>query len=334
MSARFLARASSVAVAVAVAVSACISTEHPEPFVFPPSFDDADASLPPDADVPPRPDAGLPPDAVRIASLNVHLFFDTVCQSGRCAPGDFEQQPTEAAFEARADQIAQGLRALNPSIVLLQEIETRASLDALKSRLGDILPSSVMSSVGGPGSVNTAVLAQGALLEFHLHTDRLTRPDGTATSFTRALVEVHVSLDGARVIVFDAHFRSKSNDDPGRRLAEAQASGQIISAAAAKFPDALVVFGGDLNDEPGSPPMDALEANPQLWRVEQVLPLAQQVTYPSWGSRLDHLFQQTAAAGAFLPGQVRVTCDSPRGYAGSDHCAISADFALPTVQAR
>ena len=95
----------------------------------------------------------------------------------------------------------------------------------------------------------------------------LTRPDGSTTTFSRELLEVHVTKAGRAIIFFAAHFRSKSNDDPGRRLAEAQATRRIVDAVAAANPRALVVLGGDLNDTPGSPPLDALTGNGGLLRA-------------------------------------------------------------------
>lgn len=72
----------------------------------------------------------------------------------------------------------------------------------------------------------------------------LYRPDGSRTSFSRELLEVHTTVEGeARVIFFSAHFRSKSNDDPGRRLAEARATRVILGDVATANPDALVVYG-------------------------------------------------------------------------------------------
>lgn len=332
MSARHLARASSLALALALP-AACLSTTLPEP--VPAGLDASDE--PPDAATPrdagPGPDATAPPPlgAVRVTTFNTHLFFDPICQSGACGHDDFEQQPTEAGFAFRADQIAAGLRSLSPTFVLLQEVETRASLDALEARLSDVLPVAVLGESGYAGSVDSAVLARGELLEVRRHAGgALTLPDGTVTSFTRPLLEVHVALDRARVILFAAHFKSKNNDDPARRLAEAQATARIVEGTARRFPGALVVVGGDLNDDPGSPPLEALTAGGGLLRVAQELPVAGQVTYKGFGGHAyDHLFQGVAAGGRFLPGHARVTCDeaaSPGGFAGSDHCALSADF--------
>lgn len=315
---------------VAASFGACLATEHPAPLLLP----QPDASAPdagaPDAAAPADAGEDGPDGAIRVASFNTHLFFDDVCESGACGQGDFEVQWTEAGFQARADQIAAGVRSLAPTAVLLQEVENQRALDLLAARLSDVLPVAVLGERGYPASVDVAVLARGDLLEVRRHaSEPLTRPDGSTTYFARELLEVHLSIGGARVILFAAHLRSKNDDDPGRRLAEAQAAARIALASGVEFPQALVVLGGDLNDVPGSSTLEALTGSGELLRVAQDLPPEQQVTYPGYGGQaLDHLLFDTRAGGSPVPGSVRVICDTPRGFAGSDHCAIRADFAL------
>jgi hypothetical protein len=85
-------------------------------------------------------------------------------------------------------------------------------------------------------------------------------------------------------------------------------------------------MGGDLNDEPGSPPLDALTGSGELLRVAQDLPPQEQITYLGYGGHaIDHLLLHTGASGRCLPGGVKVLCQNG-GFAGSDHCAIRADF--------
>lgn len=267
---------------------------------------------------------------MRVATFNVHRFFDTVCQSGACGPDDYEALPTPTQFEAQADAIAGALRTLGPDVAMLQEVETQACLDALTARLGDVLPNAVLGEIGTPASVDVAVMTSGTITQVIHHRPVLVRPDGSITVFSRELLEVHLRLRGQPVIAFAAHFRSKVSDDPGRRLAEAQAAHDLIDAAAQANPGALVVLGGDLNDVPGSPPLQALEADGTLLRVARELPDALQWTnyYDGEGEAIDHLFVATSGSGAYVPGTAQVVGGSP-GYAGSDHDALRASFWLP-----
>jgi endonuclease/exonuclease/phosphatase family metal-dependent hydrolase len=273
------------------------------------------------------------PTLLRAATFNTRLFFDTTCDSGMCAAGDFEQVPSPAAFARRAEQLAAAIRAMHADIVALQEIESQASLDALSGHLQDLYPTAVLGETGLPGSIDVAVLGGGALLQVRRHRDRpLTRPDGSVTSFARELLEVHLMLRGRRVILFAAHFRSKVNDDPGRRLAEAQAARDILVASAQEFPEAVVLLGGDLNDTPGSPPLAALEGAAALLRVAADRPPASVTTYvwQGQGQAIDHLFLVRGAPGAYVAASAAAVHDpsGSAGLAGSDHAALRADFKL------
>lgn len=277
-------------------------------------------------------DVRTDPSVLRAATFNTHLFFDPTCDSGRCGAGDFEQAPTPQAFALRADSLAAAIRSLNADVVSLQELETQGCLDALAAHLKDLYPTAVLGETGLPGSIDVAVLANGELVEVRKHRDQpLMRPDGSATSFTRELLEVHLQVKGRRVILFAAHFRSKSSDDPGRRLAEAQAARDIILRSAKEFPAAVVLLGGDLNDTPGSPPIAALESAPELLRVAKDRPPESIATY-TWNGNaqaIDHLF--LTGSGSYIPASATAVYDTAGklGLAGSDHAALRADFKLP-----
>ncbi len=276
-------------------------------------------------------DGGGTETRVRVATLNTHLFFDTVCESRQCGAGDFEALPSQAAFEAKARTLADGIAGLGASVVALQEVETQASLDALVADLPGRFTDAVLGETGRAGSLDVALVASLPILGVRRHRDRvLVRPDGTHTTFTRELLEVHLQTDGGRLIVLVAHFRSKWQDDPGRREAEATATGQILAELASEWPDATIVLAGDLNDVPGSKTLRALEAEVPLERVAAELHGAE-TTFVYQGSAyaLDHIYWVSSAGGHYQPGSAEVERDGPRGYAGSDHAALRADFDLP-----
>ncbi len=276
-------------------------------------------------------DPSPPEGRIRVASFNVRRFFDTVCDSAACGGDEYEELPTQRQFEDRAQQIAAAIRGLGVHAVLLQEIETQAAFDALAQRLPE-MTAGAFGEIGLPGSVDVGILARGQLDEVRKHrADKvLTRPDGSRTYFSRELLEAHLRIGEAPVALFVAHFRSKNNDDPGRRLAEAQAAAEIIAATAAERPETLVVFGGDLNDEPGSAPLAALESPGGLVRVAGELPDDEAGTYWYSGPHaIDHLFIDARASGAYVPGTVRVAHGVGWGLGGSDHAALVADFLPP-----
>lgn len=302
----------------------------------------------PDDGVPPRQDAtadaALDPDLgpqgtiLNIATYNVRRHFDAECQSGRCGPNDFEYQPSQTNFLRRVEEIARGIYALNADVVLLQEVENRAALDPIANMLNTLGRSYqvvLVPEVGGAGSMNIGVLARGQMtrmLRHEANTELQLPNNNRRTTFTREFLELELNIDGQRVIVFNAHFRSKVNDDPGRRLAEARAAREIILARAAADPDALIVFGGDLNDTPDSEPVQDLIGDGELQRLAQVLGDDDYtLEYEGQLIAIDHLFQaQNRTAIEFIS-------DSPTifrgregpGYAGSDHAALRASFLFP-----
>lgn len=270
---------------------------------------------------------------VKIATFNVRRFFDDLCQSGKCGPDDYEEAPSAAAFAARADEVAAAIDALGADVVLLEEIETAACLDALTSRLY-WATSGHLGELGFAASLDTAVLARFPTVAVISHADEeFPRPDGGTTSFTRDLLEVHLDVDGARVIVFAAHFRSKVDDDPGRREAEGRRAGEILAIRAAEYPSALIVLGGDLNDTPGSPPLVALTGAAKVLRVAS--DLDDDATYVFGGKpeAIDHLFlAEDAVGGDYVAGSAAVFRTIEQwgwdGWGGSDHAALRASFRL------
>lgn len=291
--------------------------------------------LPSDGGAPPNPaeQEAPAPGTVRIAAFNVHRFFDTECQSGNCGGSAYEALPSPPSFTSKANRLARGIGALKAGVVLLSEIETQTCLDELQFRLSGF-SSAVLGELGTPASVDVAVLARFPIREVRRHraSHPLTRPDGTATQFARELLEVRLDVEGTELIVFASHFRSKVNDDPGRRYAEAEAARDIVTAVATERPGALVVLGGDLNDVPGSPPLEAIEQTGTLERVSSELPTEEigTVWYQGVREAIDHLYQAREASGVYVPGSFRVVGDnSVSGLGGSDHAAVRADFELP-----
>jgi uncharacterized protein len=92
------------------------------------------------------------------------------------------------------------------------------------------------------------------------------------------------------------------------------------------------VLGGDLNDVPGSPPLEALELGGALHRVSSEHPeeAIGTIWFQGVSLAIDHLYQARDASGAYVPDSFRVVRDpSGNGLAGSDHAAVRADFELP-----
>lgn len=282
-------------------------------------------------------DAGDTPEpftgpSITVATWNTLRFFDTVCDSGTCGPDEYEPVLSPAQLRAAAMRVAQAVNDIDADIIVLQEVESAECVDALLAEL-DPNPYTVvvLGESGTDASLDVLTLARGELVEVVRHADtRLPRPGGGTTSFAREFLEVRLRVDGAEVTVFNAHFKSQSGDDPSRRLAEARAAHDIVTASAASRPGALTVFGGDLNDTPGSEPINALDDSGELLRVAGELGGdAATITFNGVSEAIDHLYFANAGAGAYLRGSAAVLRNASGGFGGSDHAALRADFALP-----
>lgn len=277
------------------------------------------------------PDAAWPAPAAgsaRIVALNVHRLFDETCDTGSCAPGDYEETATSAVIEKRTARLAATFRALAADVVLVEEIETAPLLDAIADRMPGPRWSRVLGETDAPASVDVGVLSRYPITDVKRHRGRLlVRPDGTYTNFARELLEVHLDVRGAELVVFCAHFRSKASDDPGRRYAEAVGARDLVDEVATARPDALVVLGGDLNDEPGSAPLLALDE--RLVRVSAWMPdwLIATFTFAGKPQAIDHFYIPRGNVARYVPRSFHAVKDpGAQGLSGSDHAGIVADF--------
>ena len=287
----------------------------------------------PDFRPPDRQDASnIERQMIQVSTFNARKFFDTRCDSRNCSGNSFEYEYPEAEFQAKAQQVANGVRALESDIVLLQELESEASIEALVSYLtSEEYSVNILGETGSSASLDVAVIARGSLLGRRSHYEEvIPRPSGGSTTFSREFLELHLEIQGRRVIVFNAHFKAKTRDDPDRRLAEAQAAREIVRSVAEEYPDSLIVLGGDLNDTPGSRPIEALEAGGGMLRVAAELGSdAATYVYQGQAQAIDHLYLVETPGGAYVPGTARVIRSNQRGLAGSDHAALVAQFLLP-----
>lgn len=288
---------------------------------------EADATATTTPDVPERPSI-----EVRVATFNTGRFFDTVCDSNNCDDtNDFERQLSQAEFNFKVSQIAGGIEKLDADIITLQEVENQASLDALL----DALPEydfGVIGEIGGTATLDVAIIARNVThLETRTHRNNtvLQLDGGREQRFARELLEAHFEHNGERIIAFSAHFKAKRNDDPAWRLGEARGARTIAEASQAEFPNALVYLGGDLNDEPGSPPLVALTGSDGLVLVTRELAAEDAWTYGFVSkSAIDHILYIATDKVSHIAEQTEVMRDTSGAFAGSDHAALKSAFRI------
>ena len=281
-------------------------------------------------------DPCLAPDAEKINSVvigtyNTRLFFDKHCDSGYCSDSDFEKELSDSEYKNKVADLADSVKEIGADIILLQEVEKESCLKDLFEKSGDY-DDSFLGEKGTPSSVDTGVMTKGEITYKNKHTESIECAgcEGGTTTFSRAFLETHIKLGCRKIIVFSAHFKSKADDDAPRRLAEAAAAVKILKNTAEKYPDALIVMGGDLNDEPGSETLEPFEKESSFLRVASELSTKDQATYSYRGEAIaiDHIFQVKSSLGSYKTGSAEVVKDAPSWYSlgSSDHAALKATF--------
>lgn len=269
--------------------------------------------------------------SVVIGTYNTHLFFDTNCDSANCSSSDFEKVLTDSEYKNKVSDLADSVKEIGADIILLQEIEKDSCLKDLFEKSGSY-EEYYLGEQGYSASIDTGVMTKGKITYKNNHTGQIDCADCESgkTSFSRAFLETHIELGCRKIIVFSAHFKSKADDDSARRLAEAAAAAKILKKRAAEYPDALIVMGGDLNDEPGSDTLGYFENDPAFLRVADELSSKDQATYSYRGSAiaLDHIFWVKTGGGTYKSGSAEVVKDAPSWYSlgSSDHAALKAAF--------
>jgi len=293
---------------------------------------DGDGAEPDEAPVEPECEPKI--SEVKIATYNTHLFFDTMCDSGNCSSSDFEEELTDSEYSARVAWLAEAVEKIDADIILLQEIEKESCLADLFDATGGNFDAWYLGEKGYAASVDTGVITKGEITYRNKHVEQIDCPgcEGGKTTFSHTFLEIHIKLGCREIIVFSAHFKSKNEDDSDRRLAEARAAAAIMERVAEQNPQALIVLGGDLNDTPGSEPVEILESSDSLLRVASDLPEIDQATYYYHGEAIaiDHIFQAVTAFGSYVPKSAKVIKNSPSYYSldPSDHAALRATFSF------
>ena len=240
-------------------------------------------------------------DSVVIGTYNTHLFFDKNCDSGYCSSSDFESVPGDSEYNDKVADLAGSVKKIGADIILLQEVEKESCLKDLFEKSGSY-DELYLGEKGTLASVDTGVMTKGEITYKNKHPESIECADcdGGKTTFSRAFLETHIKLGCRKIIVFSAHFKSKADDDAPRRLAEAAAAAKILKNTAEKYPDALIVMGGDLNDQPGSDTLEFFENEPAFLRVASELSTKDQATYSYRGDAIaiDHIFWVKSSLGS------------------------------------
>lgn len=263
-----------------------------------------------------------PTSIVRVATWNVHDLFDAVDRLA--PPGELDGLPSADEVDAKLERVAGVLARIDADLVLLQEVENLPLAEALAARAG--YPEARLVEAFDPRGIDVAVLSRAPIGRYVSHLGE-TGPDGRPL-WSRDCVEAHAAAQGGALVLVGTHLVSKITDPGGdRREAQAARMREIADAVSASDPDALVLVGGDLNDEPGSHSL-----GPLLGDGEWVDPLEQVGLGVAWtwsgasgGARLDYLLLPRNQAWRAVSAAVVEGADVA---AASDHRPVVVDLLM------
>jgi endonuclease/exonuclease/phosphatase family metal-dependent hydrolase len=272
---------------------------------------------------PPR---DAPSAALRVATWNVQNLFDE--QDREASPGQGDTVLAPAKVEAKLARLGAVLAAIDADVAVLQEVENLALLERLAA--GPPLAGrgyrAYLLDGGDPRGIDVALLARVPVERYVTHGSD--REANGAPLWSRDLVEAHMRAGGRRVILFGAHLVSRI--DPAkapRRERQARRTREIVDGAAARWPDAVVVVAGDLNDDPGSVALAPLLADRTWLDLASRLPPDRSWTWSSRGrtARLDYLLVHRRSEAAVARVQV---WDGAELRRASDHRPLVVDLVM------
>ena len=225
------------------------------------------------------------PLALRVLNWNVHNLENDKDDSG--APG--ETIVSTAEYTAHRKAVGIVLNEIDADVLVLTEVENKAVLDDLNAtELGGKYMASSLIDGNDYRGVDIGVLSKYPIASVVSHKDEAFTLNGTQGPnyyFARDCPEVHIQFNGRNMVFLGSHFKAKSNDDPIKRLAEAQHTRAIANSLAKADPTRAIVILGDFNDTPGSPPYLAVvgEGANLFTDVSLSIPMADRWTYDFQG---------------------------------------------------
>jgi endonuclease/exonuclease/phosphatase family metal-dependent hydrolase len=267
------------------------------------------------------------PVPLSIANWNVHNFIND--QFDDPAP----QEAVDNQWPAHRAAVGNVLNAIDVDILMLQEVEHEAGLEELNDmELSGAYPHITVIDANDPRGIDIGIMSKVPLDDVISHQDESFTKAGTngpSYIFARDVLEVHLTVNGRQIVLLGVHFKAKDNDDPDKRLAEAQRTRAIADAITSASPGAAVIILGDFNDLPASPPYLAVTGSaPDAYtNAPQFVSAANQWTFDFNGQLelVDHQMVNPLMAERLEQSTVRIV-HGPEVDAASDHAPVIATY--------
>lgn len=265
------------------------------------------------------------PLPLKVATWNVQNLFDDQMDGAM-----FED--TDPQWEEHVADIAAVLNVLDADVVVLQEVEHTAIVGAVRNQLNGGYVFHEVIDGNDPRGIDVGVISKVQPDALITHKDDTFAKVGTQDPFyryARDALEIQLTFNGRRLVLFGVHYKSKEADDPDKRLAEAQHTRALADAVTAEDPSAGVIILGDFNDLPGSPPLDfTLGSAPDAYTsIADNIAAADRWTFNFMGALelVDHQLVNGLVAGMLDTASVRIL-HGPEVDAASDHAPLIATY--------
>ncbi|MER6558776.1 endonuclease/exonuclease/phosphatase family protein [Streptomyces sp. NPDC001027] len=235
---------------------------------------------------------------------------------------------------------------VDADIMLTVEVEDRLTLERFNTQvLGGALgrrpyPYVLLIDGNDPRGIDIGILSRHPItsVRTHIFDSGPERPD--LRLFSRDCPEYEIQLNGTPLVVLGNHLKSKFQDNPDLRLAQAKRVAEIYRAALERTPHVIVA--GDLNDDPDSAPATVLRdtgmRDVMSHRAYSGLP-GTHGTCKSEENKLDYLLLSPElwpevqhvgleTRGIFAKDIKSFDTVTSKGTAASDHAALYVDVDL------
>ncbi len=265
------------------------------------------------------------PQPLKLVTWNVKNLFDDQDDGEMFEEQDFQ-------WEAHVTAVATVLNTIDADVIVLQEVEHTAVLGAVVAELDGAYLFHQVIDGNDPRGIDVGVISKIEPDELISHRMDSFSKVGTSSPnyrFARDALEVRLTFNGRRVVLLGVHYKAKENDDPDKRLAEAQRAREIADALTAEDPETGIVILGDFNDLPGSPPLDwSIGSEPDRYTsVADSVPEAERYTF-NFGGKLelvDHLIANPLLTGMLDTSSVTII-HGPEVDNASDHAPVIATY--------
>jgi endonuclease/exonuclease/phosphatase family metal-dependent hydrolase len=268
------------------------------------------------------------PVGLKVVNWNVHNLVNDSNDSA----AEMEWIEDTAVWNAHRQAVAKVLDAIDPDIVMLQEVENMNVLEAVNDTVVKPFDELYVTDGNDPRGVNVVMMSRVPIDEIVTHKTETFPVLGTpapAYSYSRDVLEAHLVYNGRPLALFGVHYKAKEDDDPDKRLAEAQHTRGLADQYGAAHPEAGLLILGDFNDLPGSLPCAATAgAEPNLFTdAAMSVPEGDRWTmvYQNNQELVDHQYSNPRLTGLLDEGSVEIWHNGDV-TAASDHAPVIAVY--------